>query len=74
MSQNSTYKSSTSKFKSKPLILSGERFFQNLEEPNFWGLSRNLITDITVYCTAVTSTYVVLYTNMYIVFCKNEIC
>ncbi len=62
MSQNST-----SKFKSKPLILSGESFFKLIffmpfEKP----YPQNY--------TAITSTYVVLYTNMTIVFCKNEKC
>ncbi len=60
------------KFKSKPLILlSGEHFFQNLEEPNFF---MPFEKPYLRHYTAVTSTYVVLYTNKYIVFCKNEIC
>jgi hypothetical protein len=72
MSQNSTYKSSTgtSKFKSKPLILSGERFFLNFKEPNFWGLSKNLIHDIILqlllhmlYCILIC---------VYIVFCRMK--
>jgi hypothetical protein len=73
MSQNSAYKSSsgTSKFKSKPLIFFGEHFFQNLEEPNFF---RPFKKPYPRYYTAVTSAYVVLYTNMCIVFCKKEIC